>query len=326
VIGALISGLGILACTTLIVASPNVVGAQPAAYPTQPVRLVVGTTGGAQDLVARLLTEWLSRKLGQPFIVDVRPGAGTAIASEAVARAAPDGYTLLLVGAPNAIGATLAPKPGFEFLRDIAPVAGILRTPEVLIVRPSLPVRNLPELLGYAKANPGRLNFASPGNGTGPHMSAELLRMMARIDIAHIPYRGGGPAMNDLLGGQVDALFIAPSVALPHIRARSVRALAVTSRSSSDVLSAVPAIGEYLDGYESGGFFGIGAPRGTPLEIIDRLNREINNALADDAIKARISDMGATPLSGTAADFGRLLADETAKWARVIRFAGIKPE
>ena len=318
--------LAAIVAWTSVLAGATDARAAPADFPSQPVRLVVGTTGGAQESIARLFGEWLSRRLGQPFIVDLRPGGGTAVATDAVARAAPDGYTLLMVGAPNAIAATLHPRADFDFLRDIEPVGGFLRTPEVLIVRPSLPVRSLSELIAFARANPGKLNFASPGNGTGPHMSAELLRMMAGIDIVHVPYRGGGPAMTDFLGGRVDALFIAPMVALPHIRAQRARPIAISSRERSPLMPDVPAVGELLEGYESGGFFGIGAPRGTPPAILQRLNREINNALADDSVRARIAEMGATPLAGSPEEFGRLLADETAKWAKVIRFAGISAE
>lgn len=270
-----------------------------------------------------MMTDWLSRRLGQPFVVEPRPGAGGNIATELVVRAAPDGQTLLFVGAPSAIGATLYPKLGFNFLRDIAPVGSIMRTPEVLAAHPAVPARNAMELIRYARSNPGKLFIASPGEGTGPHMSAELLKMMASLEIVHVPYRGGGPAMIDLLAGRVHLLFIAPLVALPHLRTGRLRALAITSAARSMALPEVQPLTEILPGFESGGFFGIGAPRATPASVIAALNAEINAGLRSDAIDARIREMGADVLAGSPEEFGRLLAAETEKWARVIRYAGI---
>jgi tripartite-type tricarboxylate transporter receptor subunit TctC len=293
-------------------------------YPAQPVHLVVGTSGGAQDIVARLIAQSLAQRTGQPFIVDVRPGAGSMIAAEAVARSPADGYTLLFLGVPNAIDAALHERSPTDSLRGIVPVASLLRMPEILVVNASLPVKTIPELIAYARANPGKLNFASPGNGTGPHMSGELFRMLAGIEIVHVPYRGGGPAINDLLGGQVQMMFIAPVVAMSHVEAGRLRVLGISSAHRSALLPDVPAIGEFLAGFESGGFFGIGAPRGTPPEIVERLNGDINAALNDPAVAAQLARMGATALPGSPADFAGLLARETEKWARVIRFAGIK--
>src|SRR5262245_51353274 len=304
-------------------ASPVIASAQT--YPARPVRLVVGqTAGAAPDVVARLMAHWLSARLGQQFVVDNRPGAGTNLAAEAVVRAPGDGYTILLVGAPNAINATLYEKLSFDFLRDIAPVASFLRTPEVLVVHPSLPTTTVPELLAYAKANPGKANVSSPGVGSGPHISLELLKWIAGIDMTHVPYRGGAQAMIGLLGGQVQANFAAPLVALEHIRAGRLRALAVTTLRRSHVLPDVPAMAEYLPGFESGGFFGIGALRGTPKDIIGTLNQELNAAVDDPGIKRQIVEMGASALPGSPVEFGKLLAEETEKWAKVIKAAGIK--
>ena len=294
-------------------------------YPAHPVRLFVGqSAGGAQDILARMIAHWLSERSGQQFIVENKAGAGNNIATEVVVRARADGYTLLLVGAPNAINATLYSKLSFNFVQDIAPIASFVRTPEVLVVHPSLPVRNIPELIAYVKANPGKLSVASPGIGSGPHMSLELLKLMADIDIIHVPYRGGGQAISDLLGGQVQGNFTAPLVALEHIKSGRLRALAVTTGSRVPSLADVPSMSEFLYGYESGGFFGVGAPRGTPAEIIERLNREINAAIADPGMQKRFAQMEVSSLGGSPADFGKLIADETDKWAHVIRSSGIK--
>jgi tripartite-type tricarboxylate transporter receptor subunit TctC len=290
------------------------------------VRLVVGiTAGSAPDIFARLLGHWLSERLGQPFIIENKPGAGTNIATEAVVRAPADGYTLLLVSAPNTINATLYAKLNFDFLRDIEPVGSFVDSPEFLLVNPSVPSATLPELIAYAKAHPGKLMFASPGVGSGPHLSGELFKRMAGIDMTHVPYRGGGPAMTDLIGGQVSVMFAAPAVALDQVRAGKVRALGVTTASRSPVLPDIPTVAETLPGYRSGGFFGLGAPKGTPPEIVDKLNREINAALADDGTKARIASMGVSALGGSPVDFAKFLADEANKWAKVIQFAGLKP-
>jgi tripartite-type tricarboxylate transporter receptor subunit TctC len=310
--------------TTVAAIAPRAAGAQT--YPARPVRLVVGiAAGSAPDIFARLLGQWFSDRFGQPYIIENKPGAGTNIATEAVVRAPPDGYTLLLVSAPNTINATLYAKINFDFLRDIAPVGSFVDSPEFLLVHPSIPAATVSELIAYAKSHPGKLTMASPGVGSGPHMSGELFKRMAGIDMTHVPYRGGGPAMADLIGGQVSVTFAAPAVALDHIRAGKVRALGVTTASRSPLLPDIPTMAETLPGYRSGGFFGLGAPKGTPPDIIDMLNREINAALADAGTKARIAGMGVSALGGSPADFGRFLTDETEKWAKVIQFARLKP-
>jgi len=294
-------------------------------YPTRPVRLIVGVAaGGGTDIVARLISQWLSERLGQQFIVENRPGAGSNIATEVVVRAPPDGYTLLTVGAPAAINATLYyDKLNFNFIRDIAPVAGIMRGPLVMLVNPSFPAKTVPEFIAYAKANPGKINMASGGNGTTPHVTGELFKMMTGVDMVHVPYRGAGPAITDLLGGQVQVLFDNP---IEHIRAGRLRALAVTTTTRSEALPDIPTLGEFVPGYDASGWFGIGAPKDTPVQIIDRLNREINACLADPRMKARLTDLGGIVLSGSPADLGKHIAEETEKWAKVIKFAGIKPE
>jgi tripartite-type tricarboxylate transporter receptor subunit TctC len=297
------------------------------AYPSRPVRIVVGFAAATgADILARLMGQWLSEWLGQNFIVENRPGAGTNLATEAVVRAAPDGYTLLAVSPANAINATLYDKLNFNFIRDIAPVASILRTPNVMLVNPSLPARSVPEFITYAKANPGKVSFASAGIGSGSHMSGELFKMMTRLDIVHVPYRGGGPALADLIGGQVQLMFPGTTASMTYIKAGTLRALGVTSAKRLDVLPDIPAVGDFVPGYESSLMDGLGAPRNTPVEIIDVLNKEINNGLADPTLKARFADLSGTPLPGSPADFGRLIAEETEKWARVIRFARIKAE
>ena len=304
-------------------AIPHIARAQT--YPTRPVRLIVGVAaGGGTDIVARLISQWLSERLGQQFIVENRPGAGSNIATEVVVRAPPDGYTLLTVGAPAAINATLYyDKLNFNFIRDIAPVAGIMRGPLVMLVNPSFPAKTVPEFIAYAKANPGKINMASGGNGTTPHVTGELFKMMTGVDMVHVPYRGAGPAITDLLGGQVQVLFDNP---IEHIRAGRLRALAVTTTTRSEALPDIPTLGEFVPGYDASGWFGIGAPKDTPVQIIDRLNREINACLADPRMKARLTDLGGIVLSGSPADFGKHIAEETEKWAKVIKFAGIKPE
>jgi tripartite-type tricarboxylate transporter receptor subunit TctC len=293
-------------------------------YPARPVRIVVGVAAGsAPDIFARLMGQWLSDRLGQQFVVENRLGAGTNIATEAVVRAAPDGHTLLLVSAPNAINATLYNKLNFNFRRDIVPVGSIVDSPEVMVVHPSVPAGTIPEFIAYAKANPGKLTMASPGIGSGPHMSGELFKWMAGIDMTHIPYRGGAPAKTDLISGQVLVTFSAPVGTIEHIRTGTLRALAVTTATRLHVLPDVPAMAEFVPGYQSGGFFGIGSPTGTSSDIVDRLNKEINAALIDPTIKARFDEVGVSTLGGSPADFGKLIADETEKWAKVIRFAGI---
>jgi tripartite-type tricarboxylate transporter receptor subunit TctC len=294
-------------------------------YPSRPVRIIVGfAPGGGTDLLARLMGQLLSERLGQQFVVENRPGATGNIATEAVARAAPDGYTLLMIDPQPAINVTLFDKLNFDFIRDIAPVVGVLRVPNVMAVNPSVPAKTVSEFIAYAKANPGKLSMASPGNGSAPHLTGELFKMLAGVDMVHIPYRGGAPAMTDLIAGQVQVLFIGPAASIEYIRAGSLRALAVTTATRSEALPDIPTVGDIVPGFESSGWFGIVAPRNTPSEIVDKLNREINAGLADPKIKARLADFGGTVLAGSPADFGKLIADETEKWGKVIRFAGIK--
>ena len=306
-------------------ALPRIARAQ--AYPTRPVRVIVGfTPGSAPDIVARLMGQWLSERLGQPFVIENRPGAGSNIATEAVVRATPDGYSLLLIGGYNAINATLYDGLNFNFIRDIAPVAGIIRERIVVVVHPSFPAKTVPEFIAYAKANPGKVTMASPGNGSSPHLSGELFKMMAGIDMIHVPYRGGGQAMTDLIAGQVQVSFIGLTVAIEHIRSGKLRALAVTAATRSDVLPDIPTVSDFVPGYEASAFFGVGAPRNTPAEIIDKLNKEINAVLSNPEPKRRLAEGGATVLLGSAADFGKFVGDQTEKWAKVIKFANIKPE
>ena len=296
-------------------------------YPARPVRIVVGlTAGSASDIVARLVGQWLSERLGQQFIVENRPGAGTNIAAEAVVRSVPDGYTLLLAASPNAINASLYDKLSFNFISDIAPVAAISREPNVIVVNPSLPTRTVPELIAYAKANPGRINMASAGNGTTSHLAGELFKMMTGVNMVHVPYRGGGPALTDLLAGQVQVFFPPMVVPVGQIRAGKLRALAVTTATRSEALPDIPTVGEFVPGYEASVWFGLGVPKGTPAEVINKLNQETNAALIDIKIKARMAESGGTVLPGSPADFGNLIAEETEKWSKVVREANIKPE
>jgi tripartite-type tricarboxylate transporter receptor subunit TctC len=296
-------------------------------YPARPVRLIVGlAAGGGQDIVARLMGQWLSERLGRQFIVENRPGASGNLALEAVADSPPDGYTFAQLGVNNAINASLYTKPGFEFLRDIAPVAGIMRVPLVMVVHKSFPATTVPEFIAYAKANPGKINFGSGGVGTSIHVSGELFKLLTGIQMLHVPYRGGALAMNDLLGGQVQVMFDTMPESIGHIRAGTTRALAVTTVVRASVLPDVPTVGEFLPGYESSAWYGIGAPRGTSADIVATLNREINAALADPKIKTRLADLGGTVIMGSPADFGKVLADEVAKWAKVIDAAGIRPK
>ena len=296
-------------------------------YPARPVRIVVGfTPGGATDILARLIGQWLSERLGQPFIVENRPGGGSNIATEAVARSAADGYTLMLVAPANAINATLYDKLNFNFIRDIAPVAGLIRVANVMEVNPALPAKTLPEFIAYAKANPGKVNFASAGTGSQQHVAGELLKMMAGIEMVHVPYRGGGPAFADLMGGQVQLFFGTTASTIELIRSGKLRALAVTTAERSQALPDVPTVAEFVPGYEASSWYGIGAPRNTPADVIERLNKEINAGLADRKIKARLDDMGGTVLTGSAAVFGKLLVDETEKWGKVVKASGARPE
>jgi tripartite-type tricarboxylate transporter receptor subunit TctC len=299
--------------------------ARAQAYPARPVRLVIGyTPGGSADLTARLMGQWLSEKLGQSFVIENRPGGGTNIATEAVVRAAPDGYTLMLVAPANAINATLYDKLNFDFLRDIEPVAGIIRFPNVVVVNPALPINSIPELIAYAKANPGKLNMASSGNGSTIHMSGELFKMLTGINMVHVPYRGGAPALTDLLAGQVQVMFDNIPTCAEHVKSGKLRGLAVTSTTRSEVLPDLPVVADFLPGYEASAWYGIGVPKGTPPEIIERLNKAVNEILADPKAKARFAELGAILLPGSAADFGKLLADETDKWGKVVKFAGAK--
>jgi tripartite-type tricarboxylate transporter receptor subunit TctC len=296
-------------------------------YPTRPVRIIVGAApSGSFDIMARLIGQRLSEQLGQPFVIDNRPGAVGNIATEAVVRSPADGYTLLLVGAPHAINATLYDKLNFNFIRDIAPVAGIDREPLVMAVNPSVPARTVPEFIAYAKANPGKISMASAGNGTPSHVSGELFKMMAGVNMVHVPYRGGGPALPDLLAGQVQVMFPSMSSSIEYVRTGKLRALAVTTATRSDALPQVSTVSDFVPGFEATLWTGIGAPKNTPADIVDKLNREINAGLADPTIKARLADLGGTPLVGSPADFGKLIADETEKWAKVVKFAGIKAD
>jgi len=296
-------------------------------YPSRPVRIIVGfPAGGSTDIIARLMGQSLSERLGQPFIIENRPGAGSNIAVEAVVRAPPDGHTLLLIFSANAINATLYDKLNFNFIRDIAPVAGIVRVPHVMEVNPLVPAKTVPEFIAYAKANPGKLNMASGGNGTPAHVSGELFKMMTGVNMLHVPYRGAGPALTDLLGGQVQIEFDNMASSIEHIRAGKLRALAVTTATRSDALPDIPALGDFVPGYEASAFFGVGAPKDTPAEIINKLNQEINAALADPKMKARLADLGGMTIADSPADFGKLIVADTEKWGRVIRAANIKAE
>jgi tripartite-type tricarboxylate transporter receptor subunit TctC len=295
------------------------------AFPARPVRLVVGfAPGGSTDISARLIGQWLSERLGQPFVIENRPGASGNIATETVVRAAPDGYTLLQVVPANTINATLFDKLNFNFIRDIAPVAGISREPNVMEVHPSLPARTIPEFIAYAKTNPGKINIASAGAGSSGHLAGELFKIMTGIDMVHVPYRGGAPALTDLLGGRVEAMITAMASSIPHIRAGRLRALGVTTMARSQALADVPAVAEFVPGYEASAWTGVGAPQGTPVEIIRVLNGAINAALADPKMQARMSELGASAFTGSPAEFGKFIADETEKWAKVIRAANIK--
>ena len=296
-------------------------------YPSRPVRLVAATTAGsAPDAIARLMGQWLSERLGQPFIVENRPGAGGNLGTEAVVRAAPDGYSLLLVAIANATNATLYDKLNYDFLRDIAPIAGVVRIPNLLTVHPSVPAKTVSELVAYAKANPGKLNMASAGVGTAPHLSGELFKTMTGTNMVHVPYRGAAPAMTDLLGGQVQMMFPSTASSTVHVKAGKLRALGVTSATRWEMLPNVPAVGEFVPGFETSFWAGIGAPRNTPGEIIAKLNNEINAGLADSKIKAQLTDLGGVAMPMSQAEFGKFIADETDKWAKVIKFAGIKAE
>ena len=295
------------------------------AYPGRPVRIIAGfAAGGGVDITARLIGQWLGERLGQPFVTENRTGADGNIATEAVVNAAPDGYTLLLATLPNAVNASLYPHLKFDFIRDIAPVAGVLRVPLVVLVHPSVPANSIPELIAYAKGNPGKLNLASAGTGSAPHMAAELFNFMAGVSMLHVPYRGQGPALSDLIGGQVQILFAAAPGRVDYIKTGKLRALAVTSATGAEVLKDLPTIASSLPGYEASQWYGIAAPKNTPADIVGRLNTEISASFADAAMKARFSAISGEPLGGTPEQFGKLIADETKKWADVVKFAGIK--
>jgi tripartite-type tricarboxylate transporter receptor subunit TctC len=295
------------------------------AYPSRPVRWLVGyAPGGGNDIVARLMGQWFSERLGQPFVIENRPGAATNMAAEAVVHAAPDGYTLLLVGQPNAINATLYDSLPFNFIRDIAPVAGIMTVPNVMVVHPSFPAKTVAEFIAYAKANPGKINMASAGNGSAAHRAGELFSLMTGISMVHVPYRGQAPALADLLAGQVQVLFATSPASMEYIRAGKLRALAVTTETRSEALPDLPTVGDIVPGYEASAWYGVGAPRQTPVEIVDRLNKEANAGLADPKLKARLADLGGILIAGSPADFGKVIADDTEKWSKVIRTANIK--
>jgi tripartite-type tricarboxylate transporter receptor subunit TctC len=301
--------------------------AQAQAYPTRPVRIIVGfAPAGEFDIMARLMGQWLSVRLGQPFVVENRPGAGGNIATEAVVNAPPDGYTLLLVGLPNASNATLYQNLKFNFIRDIAPVSGISRDSVVMEVHPSVPAKTVPEFIAYAKANPGRINMASAGIGSGNHIAGELFKMMTGVNLVHVPYRSAGPALVDMLGGQVQVMFVAMSSSLEYVRTGKLRVLAVTTATRLPALPAIPTVAEFVPGYEFSVWTGMGAPKNTPAEIVDKINKEINAGLADPKMKARLADLGGTPIPGSSTDFGKFIAAETEKWGKVIRAANITAE
>jgi len=315
--------LHLAAGTAVAPAASRIAWAQT--YPTRPVRLVVGfPPAGGYDIVARLMGQWLSDRLNQPFVIENRPGAGGNLGTEAVARARADGYTLLLVGTSNSINTTLYQNLPFDYIRDIAPVAAVSRESCIVVVHPSFPAKTVPEFIAYAKANPGKINMASGGNGTVQHVFGELFRSMAGIDMAHVPYRGFGPALTDLLGGQVQVIFAGMASAIQYVTAGKLRPLAVTSAMRSEVLPDIPTVGEFVRGYEAVQLYGVGAPRNTPAEVVDRLNKEINAGLGDSKLKARLAELGGEPVPMTPAELGRHVAEEAEKWGKVIRDGNIK--
>ena len=301
--------------------------AQAQAYPTRPVRLIVAVAaGGGADIVTRLMGQWLSERLGQQFIVENRPGGGTNIGTEMVVHAPADGYTLLQVNLAHAINATLYDKLNYNFLRDIAPVAGIVGVSNVVEIHPSVPAKTLPEFIAYAKANPGKINMGSAGNASSSHMAGELFKMLAGVNLVHVPYRGQGPAMTDLLGGQLQVIFATTPGTTEYVRIGKLRALAVTTRARAEALPEVPTVADFVPGYEASQWYGFGAPKNTPPEIIERLNKAVNAALVDPKMKARLADFGGTVMPGSPTDFGKLIAEETEKWGKVVKFAGIKAD
>jgi tripartite-type tricarboxylate transporter receptor subunit TctC len=316
--------LQLAAGAAVLPAMPRLARAQ--AYPARPVRWIVGfAAGGPQDIVARLLAQSLSERLGQQFVIENRAGAGGNIGTEAVVRSPADGYTMLMIGPSATINATLYDNLSFVFLRDIAPVASIIRTSNVMEVHPSFPAKTVPEFIAYAKANPSKINMASAGSGSSQHMAGELFKMMAGIDMVHVPYRGAAPALTDLLAGQVQVMFDNMTSSVEHVRAGRLRGLAVTTAARSEALPDLPIVGDFVPGYEASGIYGIGVPKDTPPDIVDKLNREINAALSDPRIKARLADLGGLILSGTSADFAKVLAEEVEKWGKVVKFSGAKP-
>ncbi|HTK12519.1 MAG TPA: tripartite tricarboxylate transporter substrate binding protein [Xanthobacteraceae bacterium] len=301
--------------------------AKAQSYPTRPVHIVVGfAAGGGVDITARLIGQWLSDRLGQNFIVDDRPGAGGNIGTDLVVNARPDGYSLLLATVPNAVNATLYDKLSFNFIRDIAPVGGIIRVPMVMLVNPSVPAKTVPEFIAYAKANPDKINMASAGIGSAPHMAGELFNVMAGVKMVHVPYRGQGPALTDLLAGQVQVLFATTPGTGEYIKTGKLRALAVTTAARVEVLPDLPTVGDFVPDYEASQWYGIGAPKNIPADIVGTLNKEINAALADPKMKARLATIGGVPLPGSPSDFGKLIVEETEKWAKVVKFAGMKSQ
>ena len=315
--------LHLAAGAAVLPALPRIARAQT--YPTRPVRIVVGfPPGGATSIVARLIGQWLSEQLGQPFVIENRPGAGTNIGTETVARAVPDGYTCLLVSSSNFTSATLYDKLNFNFIRDIAPVGSIANSTYIMVINPSMPVKTVPEFIAYAKANPGKVTMASGGIGSGPHVSGELFKAMTGVDMLHVPYRGDAAALTDLIGGHVDVFFSTLSASIEYIRSGTLRALAVTTATRAQSLPDVPAVGEFVPGFEASSWHGLGVPTGTPAEIIDKLNKEINAAVADPTIKSHFANLGLTVRASSPAEFSKLIADETEKWAKVIRASHIK--
>jgi tripartite-type tricarboxylate transporter receptor subunit TctC len=301
--------------------------AKAQAYPSRPVRWLVGfTPAGGTDITARLIGQWLTERLGQPFVIENRPGAGTNIAAEAVIHAPPDGYTLFLINFTNAVNASLYEKLNFNFIRDMAPVVGISRAPLIMAVHPSLPVKTVAEFIAYAKANPGKINMGSAGIGSTGHLAGELLQMMTGVKLTHVPYRGNAPALTDLIAGQVQLVFPSTASAIEYVKTGKLRGLALTGTARLDALPDLPTVADSVPGYEASSLYGIGAPHATPAEVVDRLNKEVNAALADPKMRARLADLGGTPFGGSPADFGKLIADETEKWGKVIKSAGIKPQ
>jgi tripartite-type tricarboxylate transporter receptor subunit TctC len=317
--------IGLIAGAAAVPAVSRITAAQT--YPTRPIRLISGfAAGGPSDILARLIGQWLSERLGQPFVVENRPGAASNIATEAVLRGAADGYTLLIVTSANTINATLYDKLNYSFIRDAAPIAGFIRVPQVLEVHPSVPVKTVPEFISYAKARPGKLNMASAGNGTVQHVAGELFKVMTGVDLLHVPYRGQAPALIDMLGGQDQVMFDTAPASIEYLKAGKLRPLAVTTRMPFAALPDVPVLADFVPGYESSALYGIAAPKNTSPEIVAKLNEEINAALTDPSVKARLIELGGTALPGSPSDFGKLIADETEKWARVVKLSGAKPD